>query len=389
MVLFTTVSHILVMRLWRSPAPWCTTILTEFTTSSRSDAYPMLLMEPFRSNHYNNNTNVKATNKAPTSSTTTTSFEIVVTILHDRRQSKKRLLTETGDWLLSPEIQTVPVTICTPDRLVHPEQVVQFGRRTIHFDPTRAFDALVNASNRQTKSGGRQVTFLPIVNGYMASEVPGYLSYILQNWNALPDVVIFLHSIPQIHNPNLLSHLRHVMDHWTPAQIGFLHINDHIMVCREGRGPGGSWWKYWEILGFDPHHPPRRVKLPCCAQFMVTRDRILLRPRWFYQQALKLAYETQDAVFFEHYFHIMWGERPILSSDRELRTYAHSNWTKPVQEAVLYNPYPSIPTAESMKAWYDQAQADPYAYYPKRSDFRQATACPPGNDYWYTDNKKE
>jgi hypothetical protein len=299
---------------------------------------------------------------------------MVVTILHDRRQSKKRVLSETGDWLLSPLIQHVPVTICSPDQLFDRESVLQFGRRTAHFDPIAAF---ANLSNHRTGP----VTILPILNGKLASEVPGYLTYILQQWDHLPDVLILLHSIPQAHDPNILNHIRHVMDHWTPAQIGFLNVNDHVMICRPSRGPGASWWKYWQVLGFDPYHIPRRVKMPCCAQFMVTRERIQLRPKYFYQQALKLAYETEDAVFFEHYFHMIWGEAAILSEDRELRSYTRSNWTKPVYDAVLDKPYPTVPCAESMQPWYDMAQADPKAYYPKISKFREA--CPPGNEYWY------
>jgi hypothetical protein len=237
-----------------------------------------------------------------------------------------------------------------------------------------------------------------MVNGLGAAEVVGYLSFILQRWNTLPDVTIFLHAIPESHNPDILQHLHHVVagddnddDHhhhhnspWTLEQIGFLQLNDEIIVCRDARGDHsrGTWELQWELLGFDPQQLPGRIKVPCCAQFMVTKDRILLRSQTFYQQALKVAYELHDAHFFEHYWHLFWGEPAILPDDRELRTYFNSHWTKPVHDAVLHNPYINqLYRSESMKRWQEQYLANPETYYPVRN--LSTSVCPTGTHYCY------
>jgi hypothetical protein len=44
-----------------------------------------------------------------------------------------------------------------------------------------------------------------MVNGLGAAEVVGYLTSILQRWNTLPDVTIFLHAIPESHHPDILQ----------------------------------------------------------------------------------------------------------------------------------------------------------------------------------------
>lgn len=297
-------------------------------------------------------------------------FEMVVTLLHNNSQNWKRGRSDDGRFLLSPEVQDIPVTVCSPDELVS-ETVYQNGLETKHFRPEEegVYDHLVS-SNR---SGS--LRFLPIVNGKRGQEVPGYLNYILHNYDVLPDVVIFLHSNPFAHGKNILNNIRYVVDHWTPQQIGFLHLNENVM-CRSSGG-GGAWGRFWELLGFNLSHVPTYIKQPCCAQFMVTRDRIHLRPKWFYQQLLKLTYTRSESAFQEHYWHIFFGESAILADDREIQHYFHSNWTRPVRDAVLHNPYPSLPCSKSMRPWLEKSIADPAAYFPNMSTSREEV-CPPG-----------
>ncbi len=309
-------------------------------------------------------------------------FEIVVTLLYNHSQSswktsKTTAAAEDGRFLLSPLLQDIPVTICSPDPLISP--AVHVVRRELpYFAPETVYDHL-----QKNRTG--LVSFLPMVNGKRAGEVPGYLTYILHYYDVLPDVVIFLHSNPTAHGPNILQNIRHVVDgHWALSQIGFLHLNEGNVLCRSG-GRRGSWGTFWQMLGFNRSHMPNLVKLPCCAQFMVTRERIWLRPKWFYQQLLKLTYNLEMGAFQEHYWHVFFGESAILSDDREIQHYYNNahNWTKikkPVQDAVLFHPYPNVPFSESMKPWYEESIRDPDSYYPHISS-NPKEQCPPGSIY--------
>jgi hypothetical protein len=303
-------------------------------------------------------------------------YEMVVTLLHSSTESWKNGQSEKGSFLLTPEVESIPVTICSPDDLIS-SKVYNTGLDTPYFRP-EADEVWGKTFLKSNRSGS--VTILPIINGKRGQEVPGYVTYILHNYDALPDVVIFLHASPIGHAKNILHSIRHVIDHWTPEQIGFLHLN-YDVVCRNSGGDT-AWGRFYELLGFNRSHVPPYVKLPCCAQFMVTRERILLRPKWFYQQLLKLTYTLKESAFQEHYWHIFFGESAILPDDREVKHYIMSNWTRPVANAVLHNPYPNLPYSESMKPWYEKSILDPVSYYPNISSNRD-DFCPPGSLYRY------
>lgn len=275
-------------------------------------------------------------------------YEIVVTLFHGGEKP------ELGEWLLAPEIADIPVTVISPDPLFQSE-----NKTHAYFQPETAYSHLLNRTGR--------VQFAPLLNGGPgAKEAPGYTSFILNNYNALPDVTIFVHADPfAFGHSNIIKDLEHVRQHWTPEQIGFLHLN-YLTLCRRvGKNAEGheNWGNYYQTLGFDPTHMPLYVIVPCCAQFMVTKERIRLRPKWFYQQLMKMSYIEEDGLFPEHFWHMFFGEPPLLSDDRQVQHHAMSRWRHPVAPAVLHNPYPNVPYAEPMKIWYDKAQADPATYY--------------------------
>jgi hypothetical protein len=277
-----------------------------------------------------------------------TTYEIVVTLFHGGKKA------ELGEWLLAPEIADIPVTIIAPDPLFQSET-----KTHTYFQPELAFSHLLNRTGR--------VQFVPMLNGGKgAGEAPGYNAFILNNYETLPDVTIFLHANPSAHSNTILKDLEHVRQSWTPEQIGFLHLN-YMSVCRPvGNTMGREFWpNYYRSLGFDSAYMPYYAHVPCCAQFMVAKERILLRPKWFYQQLMKMSYMEEGGLFSEHFWHVFFGESPLLSDDRQVKLYALSNWTRPIEPAVLHNPYPNEPYALPMKVWYDKAQADPATYYPE------------------------
>ncbi|CAM9300791.1 unnamed protein product, partial [Ectocarpus fasciculatus] len=129
------------------------------------------------------------------------------------------------------------------------------------------------------------------MNGFGAQECNGYLSYIISHYHHLPDVSIFLHGKPTEHNKDILKHINAILQHWEVEDIGFLHLNNQVMLPMNSmdKRNGGTFWTMW---GFLKKSMPRDLRVQCCAQFMVTRERIHLRPLWFYENLLELVYET-------------------------------------------------------------------------------------------------
>jgi hypothetical protein len=126
------------------------------------------------------------------------------------------------------------------------------------------------------------------------NEVMIYLTYIIDNYDALPDVSIFMHAHRYSwHNNDLLYHdaaemikmlsservqrqgYMNMRCHWNPGCPEWMHpgvmeedINkeEEIMMAK-------SWSELF------PHEPiPRVLAGPCCAQFALSRDRIRTIP---------------------------------------------------------------------------------------------------------------
>ena len=125
-------------------------------------------------------------------------------------------------------------------------------------------------------------------------EVMIYLTYIIGHYDQLPDVVIFLHSHRwSWHNNDLLgydaSHMiaklsaervtregyMNLRCHWDPGCPDWLHPGNtvHDIYKLEETLLAKSWS---ELFPLDPI--PNVLAQPCCAQFAVSRERVLAIP---------------------------------------------------------------------------------------------------------------
>ena len=284
-------------------------------------------------------------------------FQMVVPLLHDGAQNWKQSNGEMGDFMLDRSVEDIPIEVMSMDRLYDPNEI------TSMFRPELVYSHLLNRTGK--------IEFVPLVNGNKAQECPAYLTHILRNYHNLPDVSIFVHANPLVHgNPHILQDIRYIVHHWTPDEIGFLHLN-HYPICRPGipLADDRDWMTAWALLGFKVDAMPSYIQSQCCAQFMVTRERILLRPRWFYEQLLKFTYQVQKCAFQEHYWHLFFGEGPFVPIERTIAYYRTrgdrgdviGEW-KPPRKAVLTHPYPNVPYSDSMKVWYEKSVQDPMYY---------------------------
>ncbi|KAJ5563102.1 hypothetical protein N7461_001863 [Penicillium sp. DV-2018c] len=161
-------------------------------------------------------------------------------------------------------------------------------------------------------------------------ESNAYLQYILDNYHKLPDYMVFLHAHQYSHHvefweqDNVLTVKRLQLDHL--RQVGYLNLRcewtpgcpDEVQPFRQTAGRttelafAGAWLRI-----FNNTDVPEVVATPCCAQFAVTREQVLQRPRSDYESyhrwlmTTELDDETSGRVF-EYLWHIIFGQDSVF-----------------------------------------------------------------------------
>ncbi|KAJ5550245.1 hypothetical protein N7535_001816 [Penicillium sp. DV-2018c] len=166
-----------------------------------------------------------------------------------------------------------------------------------------------------------------------------YLQYIVDHYNELPDVVLFLHS----HRDGMIAgwHID-TMDYSNVDSVRALR-KDFVkeagfanLRCQLSPGcpvaiqpfrqppmpemPGEAHYATaWKAL--FPNTPvPKEVAAPCCSQFAVSREQILKRPLSDYQRMYDwvmnndLADEVTSNIM-EYTWHIIFGKDPVFCPD--------------------------------------------------------------------------
>ncbi|CAI7607661.1 hypothetical protein PCG10_006452 [Penicillium crustosum] len=161
-------------------------------------------------------------------------------------------------------------------------------------------------------------------------ESSAYLQYILDNYDKLPEYMVFLHAhrhsghVEFWEQDNVLTVQRLQLDYL--RQVGYLNLRcdwnpgcpDEVQPFRQMAGRttelafAGAW-----IRIFNNTDVPEMVATPCCAQFAVTREQVLQRPRSAYESyhdwlmTTELDDETSGRVF-EYIWHIIFGQDPVF-----------------------------------------------------------------------------
>lgn len=154
-----------------------------------------------------------------------------------------------------------------------------------------------------------------------------YLSYIIEHYNKLPEIIAFMHSHQfGWHNDDLLEgNAAQILTRLRPERV----IREGYMNLRCGWGPGCPDWLHpgaleedetkqeeillarsWgEIFPDDPI--PDVLAQPCCAQFAVSRDRVLAIPRarFVFYRDWVLRTELSDYIsgrIWEYLWHVIF-----------------------------------------------------------------------------------
>ena len=179
-------------------------------------------------------------------------------------------------------------------------------------------------------------------------ETAMYLQYIVEQYNNLPDAVAFVHAHQVApHMPdklNILNQLR--WDAFEYANLRYTNVTydlwgkwtgDWLCPQNPSKPPPSDeiiWDELrvnqsqlfadvWRELFEGPIGPmPQYVHSPCCAEFVVSRQRIQARPLSFYEDCLTWLEATSSERYwagriFEYVWHIVFGETALYFAPEE------------------------------------------------------------------------
>ena len=167
-------------------------------------------------------------------------------------------------------------------------------------------------------------------------EANPYLTYLVDNYNNLSDIIVFLHAhqkgypeawhtdAPDYDNVNALRMLRLQR----VQEQGYVNLRclpipgcpDEVQPFRdppeEHRVVEHVLPDAWHYM-FGSTEVPRVIGIACCSQFAVSKKQVLARPKEDYARYLQWLMETEleDAVsgrVFEYLWHIIFGQNPVL-----------------------------------------------------------------------------
>ncbi|KAK6358987.1 hypothetical protein TWF696_000159 [Orbilia brochopaga] len=168
------------------------------------------------------------------------------------------------------------------------------------------------------------------------NEAMAYLTYLIDYYDDLSDVNVFIHAHEEgyphaWHNefPNSNYSMVNMLQR---VRIDNVHKNGYVNLrCNGNPGCnpkqprpfntdskedilGRAFGKLWEHM-YGNTSFPNDVRVPCCAQFAVSRSRIREQPREFYERAREWIVGTDEedpGRPMEYFWHIMFGMPPVL-----------------------------------------------------------------------------
>ncbi|KAJ5378109.1 uncharacterized protein N7496_005518 [Penicillium cataractarum] len=166
-----------------------------------------------------------------------------------------------------------------------------------------------------------------------------YLQYIVDHYDDLPAIIIFLHSHrdgwPAGWHTDTMDYsnvdsVRALQRDYVLAE-GFVSLRCQLspgcpaemQPFRKPPKPGNTGEKHyaeaWKVL-FGNDNVPQEIGAPCCSQFAVSRDQVLQRPLSDYKRMYNwvLNNDLPDEVtsnIMEYSWHIIFGKEPVFCPD--------------------------------------------------------------------------
>uniref|UniRef100_A0A6C0DUT1 DUF3431 domain-containing protein n=1 Tax=viral metagenome TaxID=1070528 RepID=A0A6C0DUT1_9ZZZZ len=118
-----------------------------------------------------------------------------------------------------------------------------------------------------------------------------YFKYICDNYDNLEDYTIFLQGKPFDHSPNVIYNVTKYVNN-ADLNIDFEYLSEDIWTTTFDREATRFWQNkginhtYSRVFGIKPVN--NECIFGCGAQFIVSKERILQRPRAFYENIVKI-----------------------------------------------------------------------------------------------------
>ena len=159
------------------------------------------------------------------------------------------------------------------------------ARYTENIEWTKEFPNVIVYNKGEELNDGYNEISLPNVG----REGHTYYKHIIDNYDNLADYTIFLQGSPFDHSPNIISTL-HKYNNSTDLNIDFEFVSEHILMCNL------DWCKYHGFLPlrntynklFNEDKGHMEYEFGIGAQFIVSKKRILKRPKEFYAKIVEL-----------------------------------------------------------------------------------------------------
>jgi hypothetical protein len=170
-----------------------------------------------------------------------------------------------------------------------------------------------------------------------------YLRFILDNYDNLPDHMAFIHAHRTSRHVDdmvpLLQHLKWDADGFFNLNVRYMYGRFQKKLLEEAEVEYGSgnvledpiWQKKYHTLAqtayirqfwrdyLTPYYNetfPDVVASPCCAQFVVSKERVLRHPKELYRKIADWLVSMQipshwSARVMEYTWHVLWGNGPV------------------------------------------------------------------------------
>lgn len=130
-----------------------------------------------------------------------------------------------------------------------------------------------------------------------ADECSAYLGYLHHYYYALPRHMIFVHADMPDHigagRPNIIDDTLRALMHG--ASVPFAHLGNNRVTMRWNPDLMTPLWK--GLFGSSIAPAAGEVSTYCCSHFVLSRDRALLRPRRFYENAVKFVMSPESYFY--------------------------------------------------------------------------------------------
>lgn len=165
-------------------------------------------------------------------------------------------------------------------------------------------------------------------------EASAFLKFIIDNYDQLPDHIAFIHGHENAWHQSFPKSILEIIESCADySNHGYISLNNYFLDDREINSNANmqTLHEIWDMM-FRPYlnrDPPDYLLSDCCAQFIVSKERVLNLPKMAYEKWYSYimidnpiddgGYEI--SVVFEYMWHLIFGEPDVMTQDDNLKKF--------------------------------------------------------------------